>query len=495
MATYTWPRVARGDRPPVWSVYLAANVALGALYFVLPAFGATDVAVTAVFLAVTAAAPVAMIYGVRRHRPAGRRGWLLLAGAQAVIAVAEVSAAVAEYLGDGYEEPAPGDVLYLGAYPIAFAALLIFVRRRTPHWDAPSALDAAVVGVGTGLLSWVFVVQPLAAGTGAGTAARAVQIGYPVLDMLLLMVTVRLVLGAGVRTASFTMLVASVVSLLLADTGYSLLSLLGRDQFVSPLDGLWMSSYVLMGAAALHPSMRRVDERSAAAAPDATPGRLVTLTLAVLTAPAVQLIQHLRGADVPVPLVASCCAVMFLLVMVRMAGMVSAQRTAAITDGLTGLKTRRYFEQCLATEVQRALRGGQSIGLLIVDVDHFKMINDTHGHPGGDRVLTEIARRLGAVAGPGAVVARYGGEEFVVLLPQAGSADLAEAAERVRRAVADTPVAVRQGALLAVTASVGGSSFPDYADSAATLVLAADNALYAAKNAGRNRAVLSGAAG
>jgi two-component system cell cycle response regulator len=491
MATLTRPRAGLGAGPRAWSVYLAVNIVLGMLYFVVPSFGATEAAVTVIYLVISAAAPVAMLYGIRRFRPAGRRGWFLLAIGQIVIAAAEISSAAAEYLGDGFEEPAPSDVLYLSAYPILFAALLTFVRRRTPQWDTASALDAAIIAVSAGLVSWVYVVQPLASSSEASTAAKAMQSGYPVLDLLLLIITVRLVLGAGVRTASFTMLIVSIALLLAADTGYAVLSLLAVDQFVSPLDAVWMSSYALMGAAALHPSMRRVDERSATAAPDATLGRLTVLAAAVLIAPGVQSVQYLRGDQVPVPLVAGCCAVMFLLVMVRMAGMVAAQRTAAITDGLTGLKTRRYFEQCLATETQRALRTGQPLGLLIIDVDHFKQVNDTFGHPGGDRVLIEIARRLTLAGRAGTVVARYGGEEFVLLMPQTDARQLTTAAEQIRQAVANTPIAVKSATLLTVTASVGASCFPDHATSADTLVQSADHALYAAKDAGRNRAVVS----
>ena len=491
MVTSTSRQSARGIHLQAWSGFLGANIALGGLYFVLPIFGVIDVAVTGIYLVISVATPVAILYGVRRHQPAGRRGWLLLAGGQVVIAVAEISSAVAEYFGDGFQEPALSDVLYLGAYPILLAALLTFVRRRTPQWDTASAVDAAIIAVGAGLATWVFVVQPIASGVGGSTAAKVVQSGYPILDLLLLIVTVRMVLGAGIRTVSFVLLVASIVLLLAADTGYAVLSLLQVDQFVSPLDVLWMGSYVLMGTAALHPSMRRVDERSAVAAPDATLGRLAVLAVAVLTAPAIQLVQHQRGADVHVTLVASCCAVMFLLVMARMAGMVAAQRNAAITDALTGLKTRRYFEQSLATELQRAIRNGQSVGLLIVDVDHFKRVNDTHGHPGGDRVLIEIARRLTIAARPGTVVARYGGEEFVVLLPQTSPAQLAATAEHIRQTIANTPVAVRPDTLLSITASVGASSFPEHADTASTLVQSADHALYAAKEAGRNRTVTS----
>ncbi len=260
------------------------------------------------------------------------------------------------------------------------------------------------------------------------------------------------------------------------------------------LDALWMGSYALMGAAALHPSMRRMDERSGVATPDASLGRLALLAVFVLVAPVVQVVQYYRDDQVRVPLVASACAVMFLLVMARMAGMVAAQRRAAITDGLTGLHTRRYFEQCLTTEVQRAQRTGLPLGLLIVDVDHFKAVNDTYGHPGGDRVLIEVARRLTTSSRAGTVVARFGGEEFALLLPHTDPAGVAVAAENIRRAIGTTPIAVRNETLIRVTASVGASCLPEHADTPETLVLTADHALYAAKDAGRNRAVVSSAA-
>jgi diguanylate cyclase (GGDEF)-like protein len=494
MATYTWPRAVPGLRLQAWSGYLAANIAAGVLYFVLPRLGASEWAGMVLYLSISTATPIAILAGVRMHRPAGRRAWWLLAAGQILIIVAEAMTYVSEYLADGFDEPEPSDVLYLSAYPLLALGLLTFVRRRTPEWDTPSGLDAGIIAVAATLACWVFLVQPLAADTEASTVSRAVQGLYPMLDLMLLVITVRMVLGTGVRTVSFALMVASIVMLLAADGVYAALSIMGVDQFVSPLDSLWMASYALMGAAALHPSMRRVDERSGVATPDATLGRLAMLTIAVLAAPAVQLIQHFRHEDVHVPLVAAACAAMFLLVMGRMAGVVAAQRRAAITDGLTGLHTRRYFEQCLTTEVQRAHRTGLPIGLLIVDVDHFKTVNDTYGHPGGDRVLIEVARRLTTSSRAGTVVARFGGEEFALLLPHTDPAGVAVAAENIRRAIGTTPIAVRNETLIRVTASVGASCLPEHADTPETLVLTADHALYAAKDAGRNRAVVSSAA-
>ncbi len=478
-----------------WSAYLAGNVAVLAAYFALPPAGAPEWLPALIYLGVSAGAVAAVAIGVRRHRPAGRTGWLLLGAGQLLFAAAETCAYGLEYLGGGLTEPSVADVLYVAAYPALAAGLLVFVRRRTPGWDAPTVIDASIVAIGAGLLCWMFVVEPLTLDAGLTTAAKVVQGAYPVMDLLILVLAVRMLLGTGVRTASFVLLVAAVVLLLAADTGYAVLNLLGADSFVSPLDGLWLASYACLGAAALHPSMSRIDQRSAVATPDAGFGRLSMLTVAVLVAPALQILQHLRGGDPHVLLVNGACVAMFALVMARMAGLVAAQRNAAITDGLTGLKSRRYLEQALTTEVQRSSRSGQSVGLLIVDVDHFKSVNDTYGHPGGDRVLIEVARRLSADSRAGTVIARYGGEEFALVLPNAGAAEVAVAADNLRRSIANTPFSVRTGALIGVTVSVGAACLPDHAETVESLVFSADNALYAAKAAGRNRSVVCTPAG
>jgi hypothetical protein len=99
MATFTWPRAGLGTGSRAWWVYLTTNIVLGVLYFVAPSFGASEAGVTVIYLAVCAAAPLATLYGMYRFRPAGRRGWLVLAVGQLAIAAAEISAAVAEYLG------------------------------------------------------------------------------------------------------------------------------------------------------------------------------------------------------------------------------------------------------------------------------------------------------------------------------------------------------------------------------------------------------------
>jgi diguanylate cyclase (GGDEF)-like protein len=164
-----------------------------------------------------------------------------------------------------------------------------------------------------------------------------------------------------------------------------------------------------------------------------------------------------------------------------------ALRRLATRDELTGLLNRREYDRILAEEVERSIRFGNPLGLVIVDLDRFKSINDVHGHPAGDAVLKEAARRiLGAIRTVDRA-ARIGGEEFALILVQTDRASAIEVARRAICAVAAEPVRAGPGLSLSVTASAGVAELPSDAGSAADLFAAADKALYAAKAAGRNR--------
>lgn len=166
-----------------------------------------------------------------------------------------------------------------------------------------------------------------------------------------------------------------------------------------------------------------------------------------------------------------------------------AMRQLATHDQLTGLLNRREFDRELAEETERSRRFGHPFALVMVDIDHFKRINDTHGHPVGDVVLREVAHRLSAEMRTVDRVARFGGEEFALIVMESDAAAALETARRVCAAVARAPIAVREGLALNVTVSAGAASMPQHATTGDDLVAAADRALYAAKEAGRNRAV------
>ncbi|GII23936.1 hypothetical protein Pme01_35330 [Planosporangium mesophilum] len=476
----------------MWVGYLAVVAAVAGLYYLVPLLGSVGPAAQTVTYAIVIWSSVgALLVGVYRNRPTRKGPWLLLAAGQLVTASADLMFDVYHFLLETTADVTPADPLYLAAYPLYAAGLLLLVRYRTPGWNAPSMIDAAIIAISAGLLSWVFLISPSAHADDLSPLARAVMVTYPVMDLLLLAVASRLMLGAGVRPPAFRLLSGGLVLLLVVDAVYGVQQVLGVYEDGNYLDAGWMFVGALLGAAALHPSMPRLTEHSPAAGPDATAGRLTVLAVAALLAPATLLGQYLRHAPMHVPLATASCMAMFLLVIARMAAMVRVQRQMAITDALTGLRTRRFLQQALRSEAARTHRADFSVGLLLIDVDHFKRVNDTYGHHGGDRVLCEIAHRLRSLVRPGDVVARYGGEEFAVLLPHAGDADIVAIGERIRRGMATAPIAVDGETLITVTVSIGASILPGHVLTTDDLTLTADRALYAAKEAGRNRLVTS----
>jgi diguanylate cyclase (GGDEF)-like protein len=156
-------------------------------------------------------------------------------------------------------------------------------------------------------------------------------------------------------------------------------------------------------------------------------------------------------------------------------------------DGLTGLTNHREFYRQLDDEVERFRRYGHPLSLLMLDIDHFKTVNDTYGHLAGDEALRTLADLARREVRPMDLVARYGGEEFAVVLPETAAAGALAVAERLRRRVASHPIPLPTGHTLSLTISIGVATLPDDAENVRQLIGAADRALYAAKSGGRNQ--------
>jgi two-component system, cell cycle response regulator len=161
---------------------------------------------------------------------------------------------------------------------------------------------------------------------------------------------------------------------------------------------------------------------------------------------------------------------------------------AAITDALTGLHNRRYMESHLGTLMEQATARCRPLSILILDIDFFKAVNDTHGHSGGDEVLEEFARRLKKAVRGIDLACRYGGEEFVVVMPDTDIAMATAVAERLRRRIAAEPFPINRNArTVKVTISIGIAAMRSSEDKPAEIIKRADQALYRAKREGRNR--------
>jgi diguanylate cyclase (GGDEF)-like protein len=158
-------------------------------------------------------------------------------------------------------------------------------------------------------------------------------------------------------------------------------------------------------------------------------------------------------------------------------------QTQAMTDALTGLYNHRYFQERLERETKLADRNNDSVSLILLDLDHLKKINDTHGHRSGDAALRHVSRTMLSTVREVDICARYGGEEFVIVLPQCGGEDALQVADRLRESIASVPVS----GIGQVTASIGVATYPAWAKSKEELIEMADRAMYLAKAAGRNR--------
>jgi diguanylate cyclase (GGDEF)-like protein len=478
----------------LWRVYLAVGALLVAAYYLLPGGLPRDI----LYVALGSSCAVAIVLGVRMYNPERRLAWYLMA-------VGQLSWVMGDALDSWYVDvrgvvvyPSPADVLYLAAYPLLADALLLLIRRRRSSRDLAGLLDSAIVTAGLGVLSWVLLARPTV-DTSGPLAASAVSLAYPVADILLVGLLVRLVTTPGGRTTSFRLLLTAVSLLVMGDTASGAVNLVSSGS--SNFDFLWLCSYLLWGAAALHPSMRSLSEPGPITGPLFSKARLAVLTIATLMAPgtlAVQLAVHSRVDGWPI-VVGSF--VLFLLVVARMNlaihQIVTTNRQReqlqddltfqATHDSLTELPNRAQAMKLIEGALHRAQRSGAIVGLLFVDLDGFKMVNDKFGHSAGDVVLRVAARRMQHEVRIGDVVARLGGDEFLVLLEpvESESAGVDIAKRLIDVLSAEVSIAWQRDVI--VGASIGAAFSLDGDTDPERLLGEADAAVYRAKAMGRGR--------
>jgi diguanylate cyclase (GGDEF)-like protein len=432
-------------------------------------------------------AAAAIVNGVVRHRPAAPAAWLLFAAGVAGNASGLLVEAVLERTQAEPGFPSWADAAYLSLYPAVAAGLILLIRRRTVDRDWSSVVDATTLTTGMSLLAWIFMVQPAASDPSLTLFGHIVSVGYPVGDVVLLAMTVRLMLGGGGDNASFRLLCAALVCFLGGDSAWAVINEIGWEP--SPmvhklLADLFLGGYLLFAAAAAHPDIRSLS-RVAEPRP-ARPSRLmlVLLTLASLIGPALLVMQALRNQVTDGLAIGIGCTALFLLVVTRMSQLLTQLdlqaervRELAVTDELTGLPNRRAWNIELPRTIERVRRTGDPLSVAMIDLDYFKRFNDSLGHPAGDRLLKEAAAAWQEQLRTVDHLARYGGEEFVVLLPDATTEQAHRIVDRMRLA---TP--------LGQTFSAGVATW-NCTETSDELIARADVALYAAKNGGRNHVV------
>jgi diguanylate cyclase (GGDEF)-like protein len=396
--------------------------------------------------------------------------------------------------------PSVADALYLASYLLVLPAIVLGFRGAlaTRVWRA--LLDASTMLVALAVGGYTLLIGPqLAWGFSLATATG---IAYPLFGMAILMLLGTLAFTGHRQVPQAVRLVAiAFAASALTDVGYTYLTVLHEYVPVSLLNVGWQVEAVLLSLAGLvatrHPDLQAsvVTLPRDRGLPLILAGLVATLTVIAIASPD-------EKVTVPTALVgayAVAAVVARLMLTARenrriasqLADALAEQERLAVTDGLTGLHNRRFFEELLRLEVDRTVRSGQELGLVVVDADRFKQVNDEHGHQAGDLVLRELATRLATTARASDVVARYGGEEFVLVLAGTDCDQLARAAERCRSVVRERPFRLPGGEQLWVTVSVGGACLPDHANTVDELVRTADRALYAAKDQGRDQVVIA----
>ncbi|XVU20753.1 putative bifunctional diguanylate cyclase/phosphodiesterase [Actinoplanes sp. CA-054009] len=444
------------SRERVWYWWIAAGVLAIIGQFVLPPDG---LAASLVYDVIGLASGLAVLAAIRLHRPSRPAMWYWFAAGQFTFVLGDLT--YEYYVHVLHQEPYPSlaDVFYLGSYPMLAVGLLLLVRGGRGN-----LIDAAIVAIGLGLVYWVFVVYPIVVADAGSALERFTSTAYPAADVLLLALLARLLTGARIASPSVWMLAAAVALMFAADTGFALLT---DTHLANPA---FLLSYVVWAAAALHPSMRRgfTSEET----PGVGRGRVLLFGACSLLSPALLFMPSVGDDRHDVFAVAVADAVLFLLVIARMAGFVTQLDRAALTDDLTGLASRRRLVQ--------ALRDAARPQLALLGLNGFKNVNDELGRPVGDRVLALLAARLRAGAPDGAVVARIGGDEFAVLLPQATADEARELAGTLSAALRQPVSAGGHELYVGVAIGLAGGTGVD----AEELLRQAEAAMYAAKHTG-----------
>ncbi|MDT3441109.1 EAL domain-containing protein [Pseudofrankia sp. BMG5.37] len=410
-----------------------------------------------------------------------RAPWAVLGGGLILYGAATLCSSVAGHLIEGKQQaiaPSVIDAGWLAFYPACYAAVILLLRHRLLRLPRSLLLDALI-----GLLG----VAALTTGLGVVMTRREPELGlgdllialvYPLADLLLALLVISVFGLLGRRAGRvWWLLGCGLLCFVAADTVLaSQTATAGGFSPGGPSDFLWALSQLLLAFAAWQRQPRVSPARAAGWGIMLIPTVLALTALGILVA----------GATVRLPLAAVLLAASTVIAALGRAGLtfVEMQRLAeskalALTDDLTNQPNRRGLDERLRAAITRATSAGHSLALLLLDLDRFKLVNDSLGHKVGDEVLVEVSGRIATALRPGDVVARLGGDEFAVLLERTDGAGAQLVADRVRAALDDY---IHVGTLtIPVTASIGAAVYPDQAADADELLARADIAMYAAK--------------
>jgi diguanylate cyclase (GGDEF)-like protein/PAS domain S-box-containing protein len=373
-------------RQTAWFWYLAGTGALTALYLFAPPLAGNGPLINLLGLS----GVVAIVAGIKLHGPGARAAWWLFAAGQFLFFSGDLyTYSYPKLTGADVEFPSIGDALYLAVYPVLIAGLFVLIKRRNPRPDRSALIDALILTIGIGLLSWVFLIAPNFHLADLTLWEKTISAAYPLGDVLLLAGAIRLAVDAGKRTPAFWLLVGSMVSLLAVDSAYNLALLKSTYNHQLVYDAGWIVYYLLWGAAALHPSMRTLEEPAGETRTRLTPLRLTLLGGACLIAPGIRFFQAMGNPDVLVLIVGS--AVLFLLVVARMAGLVRQEarvvsRERALRRAgfeLVAAGGQEQVAEAAITAVHRLIGAEPPVRLVLVTGENAVVEASSDGATGG----------------------------------------------------------------------------------------------------------------
>ena len=433
---------------------------------------------------------------VSRRQDLGRatcRAWRLLSVALWAYLLGDMLQLLYEVVLHQRPDPSWADAAYLTFYPVAFAGLLAFPSpKRTRGERVRLLLDVGTVFVGGATVIWCISLGPAVA-----SAHRffhlpyLVLFAYPVGDLLLLFGVLSLLWRGAPRSSvtSLRIFATGMLVYIAADVTYDYVTTNSTYVGGDPVDTLWMVALAILFVAAAC-QLRAAPANEVAAPPRLlAPGPGVLPYLAVAGSCVLLTVVGLRSVTInPIGGILLGAVALTVLVSVRQFAALrdNSRLTAryaelASIDGMTGLYNRRHLMEVAEAAFAHAQRLGQPLAVLLIDVDHFKRINDVHGHAAGDRVLADVARSCREQVRPGDIVGRYGGDEFVIVIPQATSQRAAQIAARLTGPL--TRLTSGDGTPAAFTISAGVAESGGSGD-LPSLLARADLAMYDAKKAG-----------
>ncbi len=467
------------------TVYLFAIASMSTAYFTLSPTPTTKLVL---YNGVGFLGLLGTIVGIRLHQAGARAPWVMFALGQTSFLTADLIYYWLETNSEQVPFPSVADGFYLLMYPLVIAGLALKIRLfSNQNRDRAGLIDAGIFGIALFSVLWVLVMDTYVPIAGQATAERLISLSYPVMDLAVLFVAIRLAVVMHRRNRSLTLIIAALTSLVIADVQYGVLNAADAFQTGSTVDAFWLGFYVLFALAALSPSKPGGIRSGTQQIERITNVRLSLMFMATLTVPVIDLVWG-TPSDRYVTLPSS--AVLFALMLGRVIGLVRTVEQGrellhqeARQDPLTGLANRTQFTE----QTTAALKAGSgTVAVLMIDLDDFKAVNDSMGHEVGDFVLNEVSDRISRSIRDGDMVARLGGDEFAVLIAKAiDRQDAANTASRIIRALHDPMTVLNRQ--IRVGASVGVAVQSNEHSDVQSLLRGADVAMYLAKRQGKGR--------